>query len=102
MIAAPFPLLKLAGWLLTLWVLAVGFTGTAGLVKIVGERIHALDQRLSPYGAMSRGAMFLILASIFPVLGWLLCAPIIFCLGVGAGLRVMRLKEEAPSVMTTM
>jgi hypothetical protein len=100
LISQPLPLLKLVGWVMVLWLMAVSFTGSAGLVKIGGERILELDRRLSSYAAMSRGAMFLILSSIFPVLGWFLFGPIIFCLGIGAGLRVIRLKEEAVPTAT--
>ncbi len=95
----PFPLAKLAGTVMLLGLFAISFTGSAGLVQIVGERIHELDTRLSAYGAMSRGAMFVVLSCIFPVLGWFLMTPIILCLGVGAGLRVMRLKESVPPIV---
>jgi hypothetical protein len=97
LLSVAFPVAKLIGWMLLLWLMAVSFTGSAGLVRIAGERISQLDSRLSPYGAMSRGAMFLVLPSILPILGWFLFAPVIFCLGVGAGLRVMRQKEAAIS-----
>ena len=98
----PFAGAKLLGMVMLLGLFAISFTGSAGLVQIVGERIHELDSRLSAYGAMSRGAMFIVLSCIFPVLGWLLMTPIILCLGVGAGLRVMRLKESVPPIATTV
>lgn len=96
MLSLPNPLVKFLGWAVMLWLMVVSFTGSAGLARYAGERVNRLDPNLSPYGALSRGAMFVVLSSLLPILGWLVFAPIIFCLGVGSGLRVMRLKERTP------
>ena len=90
MLSSPLAVIKVVGWIGLLWVLAMSFSGTSGLALIAGERVNALDPNLSAYGARSRGAMFIVLPSILPILGWFLFAPLIFCLGLGTGVRMLR------------
>jgi hypothetical protein len=89
----PNGLVKLLGWMVLLGLMALSFTGSAGLVALVGERVQRLDHSLSGYAALSRGALFVVLPAVMPILGWFLYAPIVFCLGVGAGLKAIRMKE---------
>ncbi len=89
----PNGVVKLVGWMILLGLMALSFTGTAGLVALAGERVQMLDRGLSGYGSLSRGALFVVLPAVMPILGWFLYLPIVFCLGVGAGLRAIRMKE---------
>jgi hypothetical protein len=89
LLSVPFPLVKLVGWVVVLAIMAVSFTGSAGLVLLAAERLREIDGSMSPYGAFSRGAVFVVLPSILPIFGWFLFAPIIFSIGAGAGLKAM-------------
>ncbi|MEZ0326765.1 MAG: hypothetical protein ACAH95_12760 [Fimbriimonas sp.] len=93
LLSMPNGVVKLGGWIVLLALMALSFTGTAGLVALAGERVQRLDSGLSGYGALSRGAMFVVLPAVMPILGWFLYLPAVFCLGVGAGIRAIRRKE---------
>jgi hypothetical protein len=80
---------KLAGMLVILAILACGAVGGAGLAFVAGERIREMDESLSDYAVFSRGAAFLVAASIFPVLGWFGFAPLAFFAAVGSGARAL-------------
>jgi hypothetical protein len=95
LLSGPNGAVKLLGWIVLLGLSAISFTGTAGLISLAGDRIQQLDKSLSGYGSLSRGALFVVLPAVMPFLGWFLYAPVVFCVGVGAGLRALRMKEVA-------
>ena len=86
MLSAPVPGLKLLGWVVVLGVMALGALGLAGLSHVAGRRLTALQPEMGEYPAFLRGAGFLVSASLFPVLGWFLFAPVAFIVALGAGL----------------
>ncbi|HSI73017.1 MAG TPA: hypothetical protein VK934_07550 [Fimbriimonas sp.] len=96
LLSAPNGVIKLFGWIVLLGLTAISFTGTAGLVSLAGERVQRLDHSLSGYGSLSRGALFVVLPAVMPLLGWFLYAPVVFCIGVGAGLKAIGMKEPVP------
>jgi hypothetical protein len=98
LLSSPLPAVKLAGWIVTLALFGVSFLGSAGLVLLAAERLRTVDPGLSAYGALSRGAMFVVLPCILPIVGWFLFAPILFCIGVGAGLKALRYREASPVI----
>jgi hypothetical protein len=95
LLSVPLPAVKLLGWLLLLGLMAVSFTGSSGLVLLAASRLRAIDEGLTAYGAMSRGAIFVVVPCILPVLGWFLIAPVIFMFGAGAGMMSLRTRPVA-------
>ena len=85
MLSLPLPGVKLLGWLVLLSVLALASLGLAGLSRVAGRRLTALQPDMGEYPAFLRGAGFLVGASLFPLLGWFLFAPAAFVVALGAG-----------------
>ena len=92
----PSPLVKLFGLFALLTLLAFAAIGGAGVALIAARRIRALDQGVSPFSALCRGAAFVVVPSLFPVLGWFLLGPALFFVGLGAGVRTLKAPESAP------
>ncbi len=85
MLSLPLPLFKLVGWVVLLAVLALASLGLAGLSRVVGRRVALLQPEMGEYPAFLRGAGFLVAACLFPVLGWMLFAPVALVVSLGAG-----------------
>jgi len=94
LLSQPLAPLKFVGWLVLLALMATSFAGSSGVVLLVAHRLRSIDESMTPYGAFSRAAVFIVLPSILPVLGWFLFAPIVFSIGVGAGLRSIKSREQ--------
>ncbi|GMV88818.1 MAG: hypothetical protein AMXMBFR81_17490 [Chthonomonas sp.] len=96
----PNGLTRLLGFSAFLGLLALGLLGAAGIATLVGERLRHLDANLSPYAALSRGTVVLVVGCLFPLLGWLVFAPILLFVSVGAGVRALWVHRTArqPSV----
>lgn len=91
----PFAGSKLLGMVLMLAVLALAALGLAGLSRVVGRRIAALAPEMGEYPAFLRGAGFIVAASLFPVLGWFLFAPVAFVVALGAGWSAVARRASA-------
>ena len=89
MLGLPLPGVKLMGMVILLSVLACGALGGAGLSFIAGDRIQGMASDLSDYAVFVRGAGFLVVASVFPVLGWLFFAPLALSAAVGSGAKAV-------------
>ncbi|MBZ0213988.1 MAG: hypothetical protein K8H99_09330, partial [Nitrospirae bacterium] len=65
-----------------------------------GERLASRCLNRSPYAALSRGTVVLVVGCLFPLLGWLVFAPILLFVSVGAGVRALWVHRTArqPSV----
>lgn len=81
----PVPGAKLLAMAMLLGTLALAALGLAGLSRVAGRRIALLAPGMDEYPAFLRGAGFLVAASLFPVLGWFLFAPVAFVTALGAG-----------------
>ncbi len=81
----PNGLFKLLGWLSLAFLLALATFGSAGLSRVVAERIVTADSAVSPFRAAGYGAGLLVATGLFPVLGWLIfAASLLTSLGAGA------------------
>lgn len=98
--AQPIPLVKLAGTALYLAILAIAALGGGGLATLIGRKMLPLDSSLSPFQALSRGSGILVLASLFPLLGWFLIAPMVLVMSFGAGVQALVAKPSSPPVMS--
>lgn len=91
----PHGLLKLVGWMIHLLLLATGAIGFSGLAALVAQRLTQLEPSLTPYGALSRGALFCVLATLVPLLGWFVVGPLIGFASVGAGVESLFARSHA-------
>ncbi len=81
----PNGLFKLMGWLFLAFLLALATFGSAGLSRVVAERIVTADSAVPPFRAAGYGAGLLVASGLIPVLGWLIfAASILTSLGAGA------------------
>lgn len=83
----PNPLLKVMGTSGLMLLLALSSLGSAGLCQLVALRIRNLEPSLSPYAALTRAAMLVVVAGFFPVLGWFFLGPILFITSLGIGVQ---------------
>jgi len=93
----PNPLIKLFGWMLLLTILLLAALGMAGIALIAGERLRKMAPDMSHYAAFSRGAAFLIVGCIVPLVGWLAFGPILYLAAIGAGCKAAFTKVEEAS-----
>lgn len=94
----PNPLVKLAGFLLTLAVLGLLVVGSAGLSHLLGRRIAEMSGAKTSFGCLVRGSLLFSLALGFPYVGWFLFAPLTALFTAGAGFLALRRPQvTAPS-----
>ncbi|MCL6475519.1 MAG: hypothetical protein K6U75_10770 [Firmicutes bacterium] len=91
----PHGLLKLIGWMIYLLLLLTAAIGFSGLAALVAQRLKQLEPSLTPYGALSRGALFCVLAMLVPLLGWFVVGPLMGFASVGAGVEALFTRSAA-------
>ena len=87
---APNPLAKLVGWIVLLGLLTLAMLGAAGIAAVCARRVKALDPQASDLSAQTKGAVFVIVSGILPILGWFAVAPMVLMFGLGAGSRAVQ------------
>jgi hypothetical protein len=93
----PVPLAKLCGIVLGLLVLAVATIGGAGLALRLGEQIGEMSGARTSLGNLVRGGILFSLASLFPLIGWYLIAPISVICALGAGIQSLLPQRQSSS-----
>lgn len=96
----PSQFTQVLGWIWLVVVLAAASLGAAGIAAEIGLRLNwKSDGQYQSQGAFIRGAAILELASVFPVIGWLLIFPVgtIVSLG-GAIFAIFKKKEKEESI----
>jgi hypothetical protein len=93
-LSVPFPLAKLVGWSGILFVLGFATIGSGGLVLLVAERLRDYDVRLRPFTALTRGALFIVIAGLVPLVGLFLIFPAVIAMGLGAGAQALFMRNE--------
>jgi hypothetical protein len=78
--------LKGIAFILALVALGIDALGAAGLSRLLGERIGAWTGTGSPLSNLIRGAVIYELACLFPLVGWLLFAPVAWITTMGAAI----------------
>lgn len=96
--AIPLPIMKLVGMTGILTLLAVSSLGSAGLCQLIAQRIRTLEPSLSPYAALTRAAMLVVVASLFPILGWFLVGPVLLLTSLGIGAQSLLARAYATEV----
>ena len=56
---------------------------------VAGDRIQSMASDLSDYAVFVRGAGFLVVASVFPILGWFFFGPLALAASVGSGAKAV-------------
>lgn len=92
----PNPLGKLIGWIIYSLMLIAAAIGLSGLAGLLARRLTALEPSLSPYGALSRGAVICVVAGMLPVFGWFVVAPLTLFASLGAGTQAILERKPAP------
>lgn len=95
----PNPLTKLIGTILLSCYFALVAVGSSGIAKLAAERMRTLKGGQSNlFDSYAKAALYLVIASLLPMLGWFLFAPLVLLIGGGAGtLAVLKIvqPEEA-------
>lgn len=87
--------------------------GSAGIARLLGERIQGVGTHMRPFAALTRGAALYVAAGFLPIIGWFLVAPLALLFSLGgafAALRPIRparpareaAPEYAPAVTTEL
>jgi len=83
--ALPAQFTQVLAWMWLVLVLAASSLGAAGIAAEIGLRLNwKNDGGFQSQGAFLRGAAVLELASVFPVIGWLLILPVGTLIGLGS------------------
>ncbi len=86
----PSQLTQIFGWIWLVLVLASASIGAAGIAAEIGLRINwKNDGSFQSLGAFIRGAAIWELASIFPIIGWLLVIPLGTITALGGAVPVL-------------
>src|SRR5579859_5390453 len=89
LLAIPTPLTKLVGTMLYLLLMALAALGASGIALLISDRVAALDPNVSRYGALMRASSILVIAGVFPLLGWFLVGPVLTIASIGYGLQAL-------------
>jgi hypothetical protein len=90
LLAQPIPGQKILGTIVLLALLSVAMVGGSGLALVIGERLKEMAPDMPDYAAFSRGAGFLVMGSMLPLLGWFAFWPIALLASIGAGFRALQ------------
>lgn len=63
--------------------------GSAGVVRLLAERIDALGSPMLPFAGLTRAAALYVVAGFLPVIGWFFLLPAALLLSVGSGLSAL-------------
>lgn len=99
-VKAPNPMVKLVGWMILLFIFSIAALGMAGIALNAGERLRKMAPDMNHYAAFSRGAAFLIVGCILPVVGWLAFAPLLYLAAIGAGWKAVFARGHRASIQT--
>lgn len=89
LMGSPVPGMKLAGLLAFLTLLGFAAVGFGGMAILVSFRVRAMAPDLSALGATGRASAVIVIACLFPLLGWFVFAPLALAFSLGAGFRAV-------------
>lgn len=75
--------------------------GSAGIARLVSERIQAVGSHMNPFATLTRGTILYVAAGFLPIIGWFLVAPIALLLSLGGGVAALWGRKEAPPAPNT-
>lgn len=89
---------RLIGGLLLAALGALAAVGSAGIARLVGERIQAVGSHMNPFAMLTRGTILYVAAGFLPIIGWFLVAPVALLLSVGGGAAAFLTKSKKATV----
>ena len=89
LLSVPIPGAKLLGMMILLTWMSLAVLGMSGVAMVVADRICVLDPSLARYAALLRAVSLLVIAGVFPLLGWFLLGPALIIASTGYGLRAI-------------
>ena len=72
---------------------ALAAVGSAGIARLVGERIQAVGSHMNPFATLTRGTILYVVAGFLPVIGWFLVAPVALLLSIGSGAAALTARQ---------
>ena len=93
LINQPIGLIKLVGWVMLAGLFALALLGSAGLARVVGERVRTGERRVGPFVGLCRGAGFVVAAGFLPLVGWFALFPVALVASLGASVIALRTNE---------
>lgn len=88
--------LGLVGLILVTFLAVVSVLGLTGLIRLTGERLAGLHSReFSSVKEIAWGAAALFLATLLPIVGWFLLAPVLLMVSFGAAVLAWRSVKQA-------
>lgn len=91
----PSQFTQVLGWIWVVLVLAAASLGAAGIAAEIGLRLNwKNDGGFQSLGAFIRGAAILELASVFPIIGWLLIIPVGTLVSLGGAVQAIFKRKE--------
>ena len=91
---------KLLGWFSLAFLLALATFGSAGLSRVVADRILTTNTDLPPIRAAGYGAGLLVATGLLPVLGWLIFASTLLT-SLGAAALTLRPAKKPKAFAAT-
>lgn len=89
LMANTVPAVKFVGFASFMALLGFAAVGFGGLATLVSSRVRAMAPELSPLAAMGRASAIIVVAGLFPFLGWFVFAPLALAFSLGAGFRAV-------------
>lgn len=69
--------------------------GSAGIARLLGERVQAVGTHMTPFAALTRGTALYVLAGFLPVVGWFLIVPLALLFSLGGAVAALRPARRA-------
>ena len=69
--------------------------GSAGIVRLMRERISGMGEAaMPPFAALTRAAMLYVAAGYLPIIGWLCVLPLALFVSLGAGVTAIAIPRQ--------
>jgi hypothetical protein len=101
LIGAPGAPGKFLGFAVLTALVTLSLLGSAGLARLVGERLPAPSDAGQPWRPVLRGGTVLAVCFVLPMVGWFLVLPFTLVSGVGAAVLSLRSPRAAASAAET-
>ncbi|MDQ2800754.1 MAG: hypothetical protein M3Y13_14080 [Armatimonadota bacterium] len=88
--------IRLVAGLLWSSLAALSVLGSAGIARLLGERIQSAGTHMTPFATLTRGTILYVLAGFLPIIGWFLILPVALFLSLGSAVSALRTKADRP------
>lgn len=95
LLSAPPPLAKIIGFAWLMAVIMISFVGSAGLARLIGERIRQAKGSDNEFVLLSMATGVIVVACGVPVFGWFFLFPLLLLAGLGAGISSLGRRRQS-------